>query len=44
MVGYSIDKANHTIYTKDGRSEAVPRHNEINERLARNKIRELGLK
>ncbi|MFA5577315.1 MAG: type II toxin-antitoxin system HicA family toxin [Tissierellaceae bacterium] len=35
---------NHTIYEKDGVVEEVPRHREINERLARNKIKELGLK
>lgn len=35
---------NHDIYTKDGQREAVPRHSEINERLARDIIKRRGLK
>ncbi|MGI6688332.1 MAG: type II toxin-antitoxin system HicA family toxin [Christensenellales bacterium] len=36
--------ANHDIWEKDGKQEAVPRHNEISERLAQAIIRRQGLK
>ena len=35
---------NHDIYTKDGQRETIPRHSEINERLARDIIKRRGLK
>ena len=35
---------NHDIYTKDGQREPIPRHSEINERLARDIIKRRGLK
>lgn len=35
---------NHDIYTDGHRSEPIPRHPDINERLARNIIKKLGLK
>lgn len=35
---------NHDIYVKDGQREAVPRHNEIDEMLARAIIKRRGLK
>ena len=34
----------HDIYTDGHRSEPIPRHPDINERLARNIIKKLGLK
>ena len=40
----SREGSNHTIYTKDGKMEAVPRHNEIAEQLAKAIIRRQGLK
>lgn len=36
--------ANHTVYVKDGQMEAVPRHNEIAEMLAKAIIKRRGLK
>ena len=36
--------AEHDIYQKDGQIEAIPRHREINENLARAIIRRRGLK
>ena len=36
--------ANHDIYTDGDRMEPIPRHPDINERLARNIIEKLGLK
>lgn len=43
--GYSLKRegAEHTIYEKDGKSVAVPRHREINEILAKSIIKKLGL-
>lgn len=35
---------NHDIYTDGTRVEPIPRHSDINERLARNIIKKLGLK
>lgn len=35
---------NHDIYTDGTRVEPIPRHPDINERLARNIIKKLGLK
>lgn len=35
---------NHDIYTDGSRTEPIPRHSEINERLAKNIIRKLELK
>ena len=35
--------ANHTVYTKDGNIEMVPRHREINEKLAKAIIKKWGL-
>lgn len=34
----------HDIYAKDGQREPIPRHSEINERLARDIIKRRGLK
>ena len=36
--------SNHDIYEKDGIKEEVPRHKEINERLAKHIIKKHGLK
>lgn len=36
--------SNHDIYTDGNRMVVVPRHSEINERLAQDIIRKLGLK
>lgn len=35
---------NHTVYSKDGQMEPIPRHNEIKEYLAKSIIKRLGLK
>ena len=35
---------NHELYTDGSRTIPIPRHKEINERLARNIIKNLGLK
>ena len=35
---------NHDIYTDGNRTEPIPRYPDINERLARNIIKKLGLK
>lgn len=35
---------NHDLYTDGNRVEPIPRHSEINERLAQDIIRKLGLK
>ena len=35
---------NHDIYTNGIETEPIPRHNEVNERLARKIIRRQGLK
>lgn len=40
----SREGANHTIYTKGDRMEAIPRHNEIAENLAKAIIKRQGLK
>jgi predicted RNA binding protein YcfA (HicA-like mRNA interferase family) len=34
---------NHDIYTDGNRAEPIPRHSEINERLAKEIIKKLGL-
>lgn len=36
--------SNHDLYTDGKRVEPIPRHTEINERLAQDIIRKLGLK
>ena len=36
--------ANHTIYTNGKRNEAIPRHNEIDERLAKAIIKRNNIK
>ncbi|MBQ6409551.1 MAG: type II toxin-antitoxin system HicA family toxin [Butyrivibrio sp.] len=36
--------ANHDIYAKDNQREPIPRHSEINERLAKDIIKRRGLK
>ncbi len=36
--------SNHDLYTDGDRTEPIPRHSEINERLAQDIIRKLGLK
>lgn len=41
---FKREGANHTVYERNGKIEEVPRHREINDRLAKNKIKELGLK
>ncbi len=43
--GWWIDRegANHTIVTNGTDFEAIPRHNEINENLAKNIIKRRGL-
>jgi len=33
----------HDIYTNGAKTEPIPRHSEINERLAKNIIKKLGL-
>jgi mRNA interferase HicA len=33
----------HTVYVKDGKTEEIPRHREINERLAKSVIKRNGL-
>lgn len=35
--------AEHTIYTKDGKLEIIPRHREINEKLANSIIKKWDL-
>ncbi len=35
--------ANHDLYTDGNRVEPIPRHSEINEKLAQSIIRKLGL-
>ena len=35
---------NHDLYTDGNRTEPIPRHPDIHERLARNIIKKLGLK
>lgn len=35
--------SNHDLYTNGEKIEPIPRHSEINERLARDIIRKLGL-
>ena len=35
---------NHDLYTDGNRTEPIPRHPDINERLARNIFKKLGLK
>lgn len=41
---FKREGANHIIYEKDGEIEKVPRHREINEKLAKGLIKKLGLK
>lgn len=41
---FEREGGSHTIYTDGEKSEAVPRHNEINERLARALIKKHNLK
>ena len=44
--GWSFDHhgANHDIYVKGSKTEAIPRHREINEQLAKVIIKRQGLK
>ena len=44
--GWSFERegGSHTIYTDGKESEAIPRHNEINERLAKALIKKHKLK
>ena len=35
---------NHDLYTDGKRVEPIPRHSEINERLAQDSVKKLGLK
>lgn len=44
--GWSLKRrgASHELWQKDGKVEALPRHREIKETLARAIIRRLGLK
>lgn len=41
---FKREGANHIIYEKGGEIEKVPRHREINEKLAKGLIKKLGLK
>lgn len=41
---FTREGANHTIYSKEGQTEKIPRHKEINEKLARGIIKKWGLK
>ena len=41
---FKREGGNHIIYTKDGKTEKIPRHREINEKLARGIIKKWGLK
>lgn len=41
---FKREGSKHTVYVKGSRTEEVPRHREMNERLARDRIKELGLK
>ncbi len=41
---FSREGSNHTIYTNGNKYEAVPRHNEVNENLAKAIIRRNKLK
>lgn len=41
---YKRSGGNHDIYTNGTNSVPIPRHNEINEMLAREIIKKLGLK
>jgi mRNA interferase HicA len=44
--GWHLDRegANHSIYTKDDKTEPIPRHKEIDELLAKSIIKRQGLK
>lgn len=44
--GWTLQRegGNHTVYTNGKESEAIPRHSEVNERLARALIKKHGLK
>lgn len=41
---FEREGGSHTIYTDGEKSEAIPRHNEINERLAKALIKKHNLK
>lgn len=41
---FEREGGNHTVYTNGAKSEAIPRHNEINERLAKALIKKHNLK
>ena len=41
---YDREGCNHTIYTNGDQNEAIPRHNEISENLAKAIIKRHGLK
>ncbi len=44
--GWRLERegGNHTVYTNGEKSEVIPRHNEINERLAKALIKKHKLK
>lgn len=41
---FARNGGNHDVYAKDGKFEAVPRHSEVSENLAKAIIRRRGLK
>lgn len=41
---FKREGGNHIIYTKDGMIEKIPRHREINEKLAKGIIKKWGIK
>ncbi len=41
---FEREGGNHTVYTNGQESEAIPRHNEINEKLAKALIKKHNLK
>lgn len=45
VAGFSLERhgSNHDIYTRGSDEEQIPRHKEINERLAKAIIRKWGL-
>lgn len=44
--GWTFDRegGSHTVYVKGDKTESIPRHNEINEKLAKSIIKEHHLK
>lgn len=41
---FSREGGNHTVYTNGEENEVIPRHNEVNERLAKALIKKHNLK